>query len=295
MSHSDSSPRRRSRRDLLKWTGIGAAAALVADRTLAWSSAPEKRPEPPVPPAKKWPLELGLASYSFRQFKLDQALEMTKRVGLKHICLKSFHLPLDAKPEMLAEAAEKAKQMGLDLYGGGVISMGNEAQVKQAFDYAKGAGMRVIVASPAVAVLPLVNDKVQKYDIRVAIHNHGPGDKTYPTPQSIIEKIKDLDKRIGLCIDVGHTIRIGADPVRDVEQYADRVFDLHIKDVTAAAPNGREIQVGRGVIDIPALVRALVRIRFAGVVAFEYEDDPKDPLPGLAESVGYVRGVMAAL
>ena len=202
---------------------------------------------------------------------------------------------MDDSPEDIAKAAAKVKEAGIVLYGGGVITMRNEGQVAGAFEYAKAAGMTTIVGVPMPEVLPLVNEKVQEYDIQVAIHNHGPGDKVYPTPESAYEKIEGLDKRLGLCIDVGHTIRIGADPIRSAKLYSDRLLDVHIKDVTEASPKGKELEVGRGVIDIPRLLRTLVKINYEGVVAFEYEKDPTAPLAGLAESVGYVKGILAAI
>jgi sugar phosphate isomerase/epimerase len=183
----------------------------------------------------------------------------------------------------------------VEFYGVGVINMRKQEEVDHAFDYARAAGVKVIVAAPTAEMLPLVDEKVKKYDIAVAIHNHGPTDKHFPTPESAYQRIRGLDRRVGLCIDIGHTVRVGADLVDSVEKYGDRLLDVHMKDVTEAAPKGKEIQVGRGVIDIPGFLRALVRVKYAGVVSFEYEPDPKDPLPGLAESVGYVRGVLAVL
>jgi len=239
--------------------------------------------------------ELGVASYTFRKFNLDETLEMTKRVGLKYIALKSFHLPLESSEAQIKEVAAKVKDAGLTLYGGGVIYMKDEASVQQAFDYAKAAGMRVIIGVAGPELLELVNKKVQQYDIKVAIHNHGPGDKLYPTPAAAYEKIKDLDKRIGLCNDIGHTMRAGVDPAESAQKFADRLLDVHMKDVSAAAANGREVEVGRGVIDIPKFLRTLVKINYSGIVAFEYEKDPESLLPGLAESVGYVRGVLASI
>jgi len=272
----------------------GVAASVAAGKSLPPLGAAEARERSPRESAKR-PFALGVASYTFRKFKLDETLAMTRRVGLEYICFKSFHLPLESKPDEIARVVAKVKAAGLKLYGGGVITMGNKAQVEQAFDYAKAAGMRVIIASPAPDVLPLVNEKVRQSGIQVAIHNHGPGDKTYPTPQSVYEKVKGLDKGIGLCIDVGHTVRIGADPIRSARDYADRLLDVHIKDVMAAAPDGKESEVGRGVIDIPQFLRTLIQINYSGVVAFEYEKDEGDPLAGLAESVGYVKGVLAAI
>lgn len=277
-----------TRRRFLQTTGLGAAAlALSGHPSAQAASSPAAR--------KSFPFKLGLASYTLRQFPLDKALAMTRRVGLDWICLKSFHLELNASPQEIAKATQLVRQSGIHLYGGGVISMKDEKDVNHAFQYAKAAGMTTIVAAPAVAVLPLVNQKVREFDIAVAIHNHGPGDKVFPTPQSAYEKIKDLDKRVGLCIDVGHTIRIGADPVADAERFADRLLDIHIKDVSEASPKGDTIEIGRGVIDIPAFLRVLLKTNYSYVVSFEYEKDGKDPLPGLAESVGYVRGALAAI
>jgi len=280
-----------TRRDFLQWTAAAAASlACTAGGSQAVAADAPATPKPAHP----CPLKLGIASYSFRKFSLEKALAMTKRAGLKYVCLKSFHLPLTATPAEIAAAAKSVADAGLVLYGGGVINMHRTSDVEQGFAYAKAAGMKVIVAMPTAEMLPAVEEKIRQYDIRVAIHNHGPGDKNFPTPQSVYEKIKDLDRRLGLCIDVGHTIRVGADPVRSIEAYADRLLDLHMKDVTEASPKGHEIQVGRGVIDIPALLRALVKIKYDGVVSFEYEPEDNDPLPGLCESVGYTRGVLAA-
>jgi sugar phosphate isomerase/epimerase len=206
-----------------------------------------------------------------------------------------MHLPLDSTPEQIRETVQKVKDAGLNLYGGGVIYMRDENQVNNAFDYAKAAKMKVIVGVPQPELLPLVNDKVRQYDIKVAIHNHGPTDKVYPTPTSIIEKINKLDKRIGLCIDIGHTMRCGVDPAIPARKYADRLIDLHIKDVSAADRNGHAVEMGRGIIDMPEFFETLINIGYDGFASFEYEKDGKDPLAGLAESVGYARGVLAAI
>ena len=230
-----------------------------------------------------------------KKFKLDETLAMTKQLGLKYICFKSFHLPLESTEAEIKEVVAKVKEAGLTLYGGGVISMKKEADVHRAFDYAKAAGMKVIVGVPKYELLPLVNEKVQEYDIKVAIHNHGPGDKNYPTPASAYERIKDLDRRIGLCHDIGHTMRAGVDPVESTRKFADRLLDVHMKDVSAATAKGHGVEIGRGVIDVPNFLATLLRIRYSGIVAFEYEKDAEDPLAGLAESVGYVRGVLAAI
>jgi len=281
---------KQSRRQFLWTVGAAAAASLAGVKGCLGQSQSSG-----VVTAAKNRLKLGLASYTLRKFGLDETLAMTARLGLKYICFKSFHLPLDSTPAQIQAVVAKVKQAGLILYGGGVISMKKEADVHQAFDYAKAAGMKIVIGAPEPELLPLVDKKVQEYDIKLAIHNHGPTDKLYPTPASAYEKIKDLDRRIGLCNDIGHTMRAGVDHSVSAEKFADRLLDVHIKDVTAATAKGQTVEVGRGVIDIPKFVKTLLKIGYEGVVSFEYEKDPEDPFVGLAESVGYVRGVLAAV
>jgi inosose dehydratase len=278
---------KRNRRRFLQLAGIGTVASLAGPNL--------SRARGDNPPGENQPqlFELGVASYTLRKFDLDKTLEMTNRVGLKYIAFKDYHLPLDSTPERIKEVVKKVNDAGLNLYGGGVIYMRNEQDVNNAFEYAKTAGMNVIIGVPNHDLLPLVNEKVQQYDIKVAIHNHGPGDTNYPTPASAYELIKDLDSRVGLCIDIGHTQRAGVDPSVPAEKFADRLLDVHIKDVTRATEKGTTVEIGRGVIDIPKFLRTLLKINYAGIVSFEHEKDSDDPLPGLAESVGYVRGALA--
>ena len=240
-------------------------------------------------------LELGMASYTFRKFSLEDTLAMTQRLGLQHIALKSFHLPLDADEATIQAVAARVKAAGLDLYGGGVIYMKNKEEVDRAFMYARTAGMKVIIGVPEPDLLELVHQKVQEYNIKLAIHNHGPGDQRYPTPESAYEKIKDMDSRMGLCIDIGHTRRAGIDPANDAEKYAARLHDVHIKDVNVADKTGTTVEIGRGVIDIPKFLRTLIKINYQGNVSLEFEKDAENPLAGAAESIGYIRGVLSVI
>jgi len=247
-------------------------------------------------PAKKTHhLTLGLASYTLRSFSLEEVIEMTKRVGLKHVAFKSMHMPLDSSESTIKSIVAKVRDAGLDLYGAGVIYMKSEAEVNNAFAYAKVAGLKVIIGVPNHDLLPLVERRVKETNIKLAIHNHGPGDKVYPSPDSVIEKVKGLDTRIGLCMDIGHTVRIGQDPAQKAKQYADRLYDVHIKDVNKATKEGTPLEIGRGLIDIPKFLKTLEKIKYSGIVGFEYEKDGKDPLAGLAESVGYVKGVIRGM
>lgn len=270
------------RKDFLKTLGLSGAALMINSGTMA---APAKT-------VAARPFTMGLASYTFRNFSLDDTIKAAKRLGLKRLALKSMHLPLESTPAQIREAAAKVKAAGLDLYGAGVIYMKNEAEVNQAFDYAKHAGMEMIIGVPNHELLGLVEKKVREYNIKVAIHNHGPGDELYSSVNDIHEKIKNLDKRIGICIDIGHVVRIKEDPAALAVRYKDRIYDCHMKDEDKAEAEGKPVEAGRGVIDLPAFLKAMIRINYTGSLSFEYEKDGDDPLPGLAESVGYVNGIL---
>jgi len=242
-------------------------------------------------------LKLGVASYSLRKFTLDQAISMTAELGLKYIGLKSVHLDFTSTPAQLREAQEKIRAAGLTLLGGGVIYFRkvDEQEIRGIFEYAKGAGMPTIVCSPVPASLDFIEKMAVEYDIVVAIHNHGPGDKNYPLPLDAWRMVEHRDARMGICMDVGHTVRVGGDPIVAIRRCAPRLYDFHLKDVSLAAPNGEHVVFGRGVIDLPAVLRALLEVKFAGHLQIEYEATPDDPLPGMKESVAYLRKVMAAL
>lgn len=243
---------------------------------------------------KEEPFRLGMAGYSFVHFNLDQALEMMRKTDVHYLCIKDFHLPYASTSEQIAAFHEKLKQSGVTGYAVGPIYMKTRQEIDNAFDYAKRVGVKMIVGIPNPEDLPYVDQKVKEFDMRYAIHNHGPGDKLYPNAITVNNLIKDLDARIGLCFDMGHDMRYGNDPIADVKKYSKRIFDIHLKNVTSATHDGKTCELGRGVIDIPAFVKALRKANYTGVCALEYEKDMKEPLAGIAESVGYFKGVLSA-
>jgi len=241
-------------------------------------------------------LKMGVTSYTWLKFPLDQAIAMTKQVGIKYISLKDVHLPLKSSPEQRREVHKKLDDAGLTLMGGGVIYFkNNEQEIHNVFEYAKDAGMATIVCSPDIDALDAVEKMVKKYDLKIAIHNHGPTDKKYPSPLDVMRLVKDRDSRMGICMDVGHTVRIGQDPVEAIEQCASRLYEFHMKDVTAAVASGKPTEVGKGVIDIVGVLKALVKIKWPYHVALEYEVKSENPLPGVIESFAYMRGILATI
>ena len=245
--------------------------------------------------AGKRPLTLGLPTYMFKHYDLDQTLVMARRVAVRHVCIRTNLLPLSAPGERIKAAMAQVRAAGLVPYGGGVFYMRTAEQVERVFEYVRAAGFAIISISISPDLLGLLERKVKQLDIRAAIHNHGPEDRHWPTPQAIYEKVRRFDKRIGICHDTGHTRRAGVDAVEATRKTADRIYDVHLKDVDAANGKGRSTELGRGVVYLVGVLRVLMDSGYRGVVGIEYEKHMKDLLPGLAESVGYARGVLDVL
>ena len=246
--------------------------------------------------ADRSPLKIGVASYSMRKFTLDQALAMARQLNVRYMTFKDVHIPRTDSPDALRATRAKIEAAGITIMGGGTITMENDpARIRKDFEYAKAAGFPLIFASPDPAALDTVEGLVKEFDIKLAIHNHGPEDKWYPRPDDAYNAIKGRDPRMGLCVDIGHTSRTGTDFVKAITAYKDRVLDMHVKDLSDPMNRDSQVEVGRGVFDFPRLFKTLLEIGYAGQVGLEYEIKEDDPLPGMIESIAYMRGVLAAV
>jgi inosose dehydratase len=277
-----------SRRQFVKIAGTGILAAGVSS---VYGSSPAEL-APSVKPIDSF--TIGMAGWTFKEFTIEKTIEMMKRIDVKNLSLKDFHMPMNSTQEQITAVLDKFKAAGINVYTVGVVYMETQGSVDQAFAYAKMAGVNLIVGAPNYELLAYVEKKVKEYNFRLAIHNHGPDNPLYPNPTDIWNHIKNMDARMGICIDIGHTTRDGQDPAVDIERYGLRIFDMHVKDVDKATKEGVTVEMGRGIIDIPKVVAALRKIKYSGSCSLEFEKDMKDPLPGIAESIGYFKGVCAA-
>jgi sugar phosphate isomerase/epimerase len=280
-----------SRRDLLK-TGALAAAA-IPSVNLASLAAPT--PEEADP----WlGLKIGVATYTVRELPIEEAIKAVKRVGLKYISIKNVknHIDLSHTTEERKQRAQMFRDAGIVPLSVGNVGMKNdEADIRRAFEYARDIGVPTMVCAPPKDAVPLLDKFVKEFDIKLAIHNHGPEDKQFPSPYDVMKAVENYDKRIGLCIDVGHTARAGVDPAESILKCRERLYDLHLKDIHALGERNTPIESGRGILNSKSILAALLKIKYQGLAGFEYEKDSKDPVPGLAESVGYIKGLLAGL
>jgi sugar phosphate isomerase/epimerase len=267
------------------------SSALVA----AASTTHIALPQPRAIPA---PIRLGLASYTFRNFTRAQLIAYMRQLHITGLNPKDTkdHLPADPAAEAAAVADYAAA--GIELHAAGAIyfSKDDDDDIRAKFDYCKRAGVKVIVAGdPAPATLPRVEKFARDYDIRVAIHNHGPEDKIFPSPFDVLKAVQSMDPRMGCCIDVGHCVRAGADVVQAIHAAGPRLFNMHMKDLTDFTAKDSQVAVGEGKMPVRAIFEALRQINYPGWVDLEYEVHGDDPFPGVSTSFAYMRGVLAGM
>ncbi|MGD1106500.1 MAG: sugar phosphate isomerase/epimerase family protein [Terracidiphilus sp.] len=249
-----------------------------------------------IPASGKFsPLSLGLASYTFRNFTRAELIGFMKQLNLTALNAKDVkdHLPMD--PTLEAQALADYAAAGIKLHAAGTISFpkDDDDDIRAKFEYAKRAGIRVIVAGdPAPATLPRIEKFVREYDIRIAIHNHGPEDKLYPSPFDVLRVIRDMDPRIGCCIDVGHAARAGTNLVEAIHAVGPRLYDMHVKDLTSFSSKESQVAVGQGILPFREMFEALIKIEYQGFIDLEYEIHPDNPMPGVIESFAFMRGVL---
>lgn len=242
-------------------------------------------------------IRLGVASYSLRNFSRSEAIKMIRQLGAEYVNIKSFHLEMDSTPDELVRGRREFEQAGLTIVGGGTIAMrnNNDEAIRSCFEYAKISGMPLMVIAPVPEALPRIEKFVKEYNIKVAIHNHGPEDSYFPAPHDAMEHIKDMDPRVGICNDLGHTARTGVDIIESLSVSGNRLFDIHLKDLRDFNDNDTQCVIGEGQMPIADIFYQLVQMNYPGYVNLEYEIEPDNPLMGMKQSFAYMRGVIDGL
>ena len=291
-----------SRRTLLRSAALAAAAPLApamdALGATGLDSEAQESTTPQPESGRPAPIKLGLASYTFRNFTRTQLIGFMRELGVSALNAKDVkdHLPADPAAEEAALADYKAA--GIQLHAAGVLYFrkDDDADIRAKFDYARRAGVKVIVAGdPLPAALPRIEKFVREYDIRFAIHNHGPEDSIFPSPLNVLRAVGSMDPRMGCCIDVGHCVRAGTSVVEAIHAAGPRLFNLHVKDLTSFHDKDSQVAVGSGHLPFREIFEALIAIKYPGFVDLEYEVHPDNPMPGVISSFAYMRGLLTGL
>lgn len=238
--------------------------------------------------------QIGVAGYSYRNFSLEETLGFLRSMDVRYFSVKDWWLPLDSTKEQMDEFKAKCAEYGVEGYILGPIYMHSTEEVDNTFAYAERYGSKMFIGVPDYELLDYVIAKVKETGIKVAIHTHGPDGAAFPDIRTIVEKVKDPSLGVGCCMDLGHTVRMGYDVAEDILAYSEWIYDIHIKDETAAAKEGQTWEMGRGIIDFVPIINALRKVGYSGKLSLEFEKNGNNPHPGVAESIGYLRGICDA-
>lgn len=236
-------------------------------------------------------MKLGLQSYSLRKMNYEKALETISKLGIDYVEAYPRHLPINEDINKVRSLHEK---YNLRLIAHGVNHLSkNEKELDAIFDFARKAGIEVITADPDEDSLELVSDLAKQYDIKIGIHNHGPPHR-WGSFKKIYQAIKNLDFRVGMCLDLAHLARYGENPIEAIETLRERVYDIHLKDVDA---KGNDVIVGTGILDIRSFLKKLKELKLLDEIPImiEYEPNPEDPINGITRSLDFVRGIISEL
>jgi len=270
--------------------------AIIAAAVMTVSSCGQKTESAPFDPATRGSndIKLGAAGYSYLFYDIEQTLKFLQDMGVHYLSVKDKWLPLDASEEEMEAFKALCAQYDVEGYTLGPIYMRDSSQVDVAFAYAQRYGAEWFIGVPNYELLDYTIAKVKETGIKVAIHTHGPDGAAFPDIRTIVEKVGDVNLGIGCCMDLGHTFRSGYDVVADILEYKDWIMDVHIKDETAPSKEGQTWECGRGQMDLVGIIKAFRQIGYQGVLSMEYEKNRRNPQPGVAESIGYLRGVLDA-
>ena len=285
-SQTSSSHRGSSRREFLAGVAATACAAGLSMNPVARLIAQE---------AKAAGLKLGLQIYSLRGFPVDVALDHTKNLGFEQVEFFSGMFPLDASDDDIKKMVNKVKGLGLTISAHGVNGFTKDAAAnRRVFEFAKKAGIKNISAAPTPDSMDSLEELVKEYDIRIAIHNHGPSDR-FNKVVDLLRAVEGRDVRIGACADLGHYIRSGEKPVDVNRSLAGRLYGIHLKDFAEMKENTRGVLLGQGHLNCEAVFDALIQAKFPadGALSLEYEENPQDPTEDIRKCVATARAALA--
>jgi sugar phosphate isomerase/epimerase len=287
---------RLSRRHFLK-AGLAAAGA-AAVPGLLWAD------DPPADPFGGF--SVGVQSYTFRNFNLEQTLQRTHDLGLRHIEFYRGHVPVTSTAEQIRAVKALCRRYEVTPVAFGVESFTSDHNAnRRLFQFARDLGVGTLSADPSPDSLDSLDRLVREFDIKIAIHPHGPqGERLHRwySAETIMAAVRDHDRRIGSCLDTGHLIRCAQrpferrlDPPAQIRVMGERNYGLHLKDHDNT--RREDVIFGRGPLNVLNVLRALRdrAVNFRGYISIEYEANPDNPVPDVRACLDVFRDAVRRL
>ena len=269
-----------------RFIAVSASALAVASSANAFQSV--------FAEAAKTKLRLGIQLYSLRNYSVDEALQHAKNLGFEQVEFYSKMFPTDASKDTIDGIVAKVKELGLSISAHGVNKFTKDAAAsRKLFEFAKAAGIRTITADPDPDSFDNLNGLVKEFDIRIAIHNHGPTHR-YNKALDVLKAIEGRDERIGACADLGHYIRSGERPTDVIRLLKGRLYGVHLKDFAEMKDKTEGVILGKGHLDCAEVFNAMAQVGFPadGALSLEYEENPKDPIEDIRQCVAIAKKAM---
>ncbi len=239
--------------------------------------------------------KLGIQLYSLRGFKIDQALKYASELGFEQVEFYSGMLATDASPDEIKATRKKVADLGMSISAHGVNRLTKDAGAnRKIFEFAKSLGIPTITADPDPDSFDNLDELVKEFDIRIAIHNHGPRHR-YNKAVDVLNAIEGHDERIGACADLGHYIRSGQGATEVIRLLQGRLYGIHLKDFAEMKDKSEGVILGKGHLDVEGVFRALTAVGFPenGAISLEYEENPKDPIDDIRQCVVVAKAAMS--
>ncbi len=238
--------------------------------------------------------KLGIQLYSLRGYKVNEALQHAADLGFEQVEFYSGMLPIDSTPEQIAAMKKRVADLGMSISAHGVNGFGGDAAAnRKVFELAQALGIPTITADPAPEAFDSLDDLVKEFDIRIAIHNHGPSAR-YNRVVDVLKAIEGHDERIGACADLGHFIRSGEQPVEVIRSLKGRLYGIHLKDFAEMKEHSQGVILGKGHLDVEGVFFAMQNVGFPanGALSLEYEENPANPLDDIRQCVTVAKAAM---
>ena len=242
-------------------------------------------------------LNLGLQIYSLRNYKVDEALKHTRDLGFTFVEFYPGMYPIASDAAAIDTMKKKLADLGLTISAHGVNRFTKDAAAnRKMFEFAKAAGIKTFGADPDPDSFASLDELVKEFDVRVAIHNHGPTHR-YNKAIDVLHAVEKYDPRIGACADLGHYLRSGEQPVEVIRLLKGRLYGIHLKDFAEMQDKTKGVILGKGHMNVPAVMGALVAADFPadGALSIEYEENPQNPLADIKACEQAARDAIAGL
>ena len=266
-------------------------------------ATPSNKLTPAIEAREQLGWRLGLTAYSFKNNTLFETIDKAASLGLLYLGGLNVQQVSDEitgnfdyslSEEDLVTVRKKFLSAGVTLVSYYIHDIPDEEEIcKQIFEFGRKMGIETFISEPRVEALDLIEKYCEKYDIKLAIHNHGKDiSPVYWDPETLLEVCHNRSPLIGACGDFGYWSRSSINPLDAVRLLGDRLITIQLHDLDKMGPDGQDVAWGMGEIEMDALIRHLGKSGVKpSLFGLEYSRDWDQERPEIKQSIEYFNDV----